>query len=80
MCEYCVSVKYADNKFCHDNGLEGEYIRPDSFTTDWNVVKSFYERLNQQISERKSKYPYTEESAKIMVSEVTDWCEALNKE
>lgn len=82
MCEYAVSVKYADNKYCHDNHFIGEYIQIGTITTDWNKAKEYLNDINNRIASSKRRYHdmYVEESAKIMVREVTDWCEALNKE
>lgn len=81
MCEYSVLVKYADNKICRDNHFIGEEIQRCTITTDLDKAKEYLDDILKRIELCKKIYPnsYSEESAKLMVREVSPWCKLAIK-
>lgn len=80
MIEYAIAVKYAENKWCHDRGFEG-WMEPlaSSITTDWQEAQLHLKQTLERIEARKKTYPYVEETAKIVLHEVTPWCDVAMK-
>lgn len=75
MIEYAIKIKYAENKYCHDHGFCGWYIKPGFATTDPAEANLELQKVLYRIDLRKACNgdQYIDETAKLVMREVTDW-------
>lgn len=76
MIEYAIKIKYADNKYCHDNGFRGWYVKPGFVTADPAEADDELKNVLDRIEQRKVRDgdQHIDETAKLVAREVaTDW-------
>lgn len=76
MIEYAIKIKYAENKYCHDNGFCGWYMKPGFVTADPTEAIVELQKVLDRIELRKVRDGdhRIEDTAKLVIREVaTDW-------
>lgn len=75
MIEYAIKIKYAENKYCRDNGFYGGYIKSGFITADLAEANDELQKVLDRIELRKVRDGdhRIEDTAKLVMREVTDW-------
>lgn len=75
MIEYAIKIKYAENKYCHDYGFRGWFVKPGFITADPTEADVELQKTLDRIELRKVRDgdQHVEDTAKLVIREVTDW-------